>query len=121
MARRNLRPSVPAAAPVLTELELLQLVSGEFVYRRCAVCDWEGQLAQPPKSDPDCPVCHAPTELVAFLQPMSSGVDLRKNPHASALGRLGGQRGGAARAAALSPKRRAEIARQAALARWKKR
>lgn len=44
-----------------------------------------------------------------------------KNPAAVALGRLGGQKGGKARAAKLSKKRRAEIARKAARARWKKR
>lgn len=42
-----------------------------------------------------------------------------KNPAAVALGRLGGLKGGAARAATLSKKRRADIARRAAKARWK--
>ena len=121
MARRNVRRSLPAAAPALTELDLVQLISGEFVYRRCVVCEWEGQLAQSPNSEPGCPMCYAPTELVAFLHPMTETVTLWKNPYASALGRLGGQRGGPARAAVLSPKRRAEIARKAALARWRKR
>ena len=41
-----------------------------------------------------------------------------KNPAAVALGRLGGLRGGKARAAKLSAKRRAQIARKAAAARW---
>lgn len=41
-----------------------------------------------------------------------------KNPHAVALGRLGGQKGGKARAEKLSPKKRTEIARKAAAARW---
>lgn len=41
-----------------------------------------------------------------------------KNPHAVALGRLGGQRGGMARAAALSPHKRKVIAKKAAKARW---
>jgi hypothetical protein len=41
-----------------------------------------------------------------------------KNPHAVALGRLGGQRGGRARATALSATRRREIAKDAAAARW---
>ena len=41
-----------------------------------------------------------------------------KNPAAVALGRLGGKKGGKARAAALSPERRSEIARKAAAARW---
>ena len=41
-----------------------------------------------------------------------------KNPHAVALGRLGGKKGGKARAAKLTPERRSEIARRAARARW---
>jgi len=43
-----------------------------------------------------------------------------KNPAAVALGRLGGLKGGKARAESLSKKKRAEIARLAAAARWKK-
>jgi hypothetical protein len=42
-----------------------------------------------------------------------------KNPAAVALGRLGGLRGGKARAESLSKKERSEIARTAARARWK--
>lgn len=38
----------------------------------------------------------------------------------AAAGRLGGEKGGAARAEKLSPERRAEIARVAAQARWHK-
>ena len=41
-----------------------------------------------------------------------------KNPHAAALGRLGGKKGGKARAAKLTAARRSEIARRAAIARW---
>ena len=41
-----------------------------------------------------------------------------KNPHAVALGRLGGKKGGPARAKKLSKKRRVEIAKKAAEARW---
>jgi hypothetical protein len=43
-----------------------------------------------------------------------------KNPAAVALGRLGGLKGGRARADSLSKKRRKEIARQAAQIRWSK-
>ena len=43
-----------------------------------------------------------------------------KNPHAVALGRLGGKKGGKARAKKLSPEERAEISRIAARARWHK-
>lgn len=41
-----------------------------------------------------------------------------KNPAAVALGKLGAAKGGKARAAKLSPEKRAEIARKAAAARW---
>lgn len=43
-----------------------------------------------------------------------------KNPHAVALGRRGGLKGGKARADKLTPEQRSEIARRAAQARWKK-
>ncbi len=42
-----------------------------------------------------------------------------KNPHAVALGRLGGIKGGKARAEKLTPDQRLEIAKKAAQARWK--
>jgi len=44
-----------------------------------------------------------------------------KNKAAVALGRLGGKKGGKARAEALSPERRKEIAQKAIAARWAKR
>jgi hypothetical protein len=43
-----------------------------------------------------------------------------KNPAAVELGRKGGLKGGRARAESLTPKRRSEIAREAAEKRWKK-
>lgn len=43
-----------------------------------------------------------------------------KNPSAVALGKLGGKKGGLARAQKLSKERRSEIAKIAADARWKK-
>jgi hypothetical protein len=44
----------------------------------------------------------------------------QKNPSAVALGKLGGSKGGKARAKSLSARRRKEIARRAAKVRWKK-
>lgn len=44
----------------------------------------------------------------------------QKNPAAVALGRLGGLKGGKARAEKLSAKRRKEIAKKAAQTRWSK-
>ena len=43
-----------------------------------------------------------------------------RNPHAVALGRLGGAKGGKARAEKLTPEQRSEISRKAAKARWEK-
>lgn len=50
-------------------------------------------------------------------QPQPKPMDPTKNPHAVALGRLGGLRGGMARAVALSPRKRSQIAAKAAKAR----
>jgi hypothetical protein len=47
--------------------------------------------------------------------------DEGKNPAAVALGRLGGQKGGKARAEKLSAERRREIAKKAAQSRWARR
>ena len=83
--------------------------------RRCLVCEWEGLQMEPTDTDeigPACPTCGAPTERVAAVKARPV------NPHAAALGRLGGLKGGRARAAGLSPRRRREIARLAANARW---
>lgn len=43
-----------------------------------------------------------------------------KNPAAVALGKLGGRKGGKARAEKLSDERKSEIARKAANTRWEK-
>jgi hypothetical protein len=54
--------------------------------------------------------------LAASIVEEATGDD--KNPAAVALGRLGGLKGGKARAKKLSKKRRSEIAKKAAQARW---
>jgi hypothetical protein len=89
--------------------------------RRCLVCDWEERVSEPEDTDvvgPPCTRCQAPSERIEIL---ARRLETReRNPHAAALGRLGASRGGAARAARLSPRRRREIAQLAARARWKK-
>jgi hypothetical protein len=90
-----------------------------LVRRRCLVCDTEHDALEETFSDqigPACLSCGAPTERTAVLRDRL----VSKNPHAVALGRLGGLKGGPARAAALTPKRRREIGRHAILARWKR-
>ena len=53
------------------------------------------------------------------VEPVEEPVEPKKNPAAVALGRLGGKKGGPARAKKLSKeKRRSEIAKKAARARW---
>ena len=89
------------------------------VQRRCLVCDNTETCEEPEWADPIgslCTQCHAPTERVAVVARRSRPAEV--NLHAAALGRLGGLKGGPARAAALSPERRQEIARIAARKRW---
>lgn len=70
-----------------------------------------------------------PSQLAKLVVDLATGEkneddearDPGKNPAAVQLGRLGGLKGGKARAAKLSPERRADIARQAAQARYSKR
>jgi hypothetical protein len=50
--------------------------------------------------------------------PLETPTDTR-NPHAVALGKIGGKKGGRARAKALTPARRRAIAKKAARSRWK--
>ncbi len=92
--------------------------------RRCPACEWQAERIEDASTSTDCVQCHGPT-VVDDVLPLPSGVDLSgvpraKNLYAAALGRLGGLKGGKARAKALTPKRRREIARKAARARWKK-
>lgn len=68
-----------------------------------------------PSSDPN----RAAFDAVARLT--GEKPDQVKNPAAVALGRLGGLKGGHARAKKLSAKKRKAIAKAAAEARWKKR
>jgi hypothetical protein len=92
------------------------------VRRRCLVCELEDERQEPDGTDeigPECRRCHAPTERLAIISRRT--VAAEPNPHAAALGRLGGLKGGPARARALTATRRRDIARQAARARWSKR
>jgi hypothetical protein len=89
------------------------------VRRRCLVCEWQGIVVEADDTDEigaPCESCRAPTERIQVLA--RRGLELR-NPHAAALGRLGGLKGGPARAAALTPERRRQIALAAARARWR--
>jgi hypothetical protein len=64
-----------------------------------------------------------PNQLAHLIVNLATGevqpTDEGKNPAAQALGRLGGLKGGHARAKALSKAKRSAIAKKAAQARWK--
>ena len=100
-------------------MELPALTYELRVRRNCLVCEFAEELIEPEGTDsvgPPCTACHAPTERTAILE--RRRVFRAVNPHAAALGRLGGLKGGIARAAKLTPRRRRDIARAAANARW---
>jgi len=62
-----------------------------------------------------------PNILAVSIVEQATGTQIRqKNPAAVALGRLGGLKGGKARAQKLSAGRRKEIAQKAAQSRWAK-
>jgi hypothetical protein len=63
-------------------------------------------------------------QIAANITALTTGTKLKeenaKNPAAVALGRLGGLKGGKARAESLTAAKRLQIAKKAAQARWKK-
>jgi len=79
------------------------------VMRRCCVCEWHDRRVEAPGADPDCPWCHGPTTVELLEAELPASGARQKNPHAAALGHLGGIKGGHARAAVLtgrSPKKK---------------
>jgi hypothetical protein len=77
-------------------------------------------MNNPPKRPRD------PNQLAKSIIDIATGEadeydpDAGKDPAAVALGRKGGLKGGAARAASMSPKQRSEAAKKAAKTRWNK-
>ena len=61
-----------------------------------------------------------PEETEEEINPLPEPTPEERHAAAVALGRLGGKKGGPARAAKLTPEQRSESARIAAQARWKK-
>lgn len=64
-----------------------------------------------------------PSQLAKLMVDIAAGEaleqDSEKNPHAVKAGRLGGMKGGVARAEAMTKSERSAAARRAAKARWK--
>jgi len=93
----------------------------QLVKRNCEVCEWEALLIEPAGASTLCLWCRAPTRATVIIEQVEGlSSDPGKNPYAAALGRLGGLKGGHARAAALTSKQRQDIARKAANTRWGK-
>ena len=120
-SRSNRPGDVCHHLPVRSSIEGKAAAIVLTVQRRCLVCDFLEERTEPEDTDligPPCSRCHAPSERVDVLT--RRAVPHQPNPHAAALGRLGGLKGGPARAAALSARRRRAIAKAAARARWGK-
>jgi hypothetical protein len=121
-ARRDTAADEPVRKePASSDFGTMSTDGVQVVNRHCTICDWEAQLVERGMGeDPLCPWCYGPTERTSVLGLVIPEV-LRpgqKNPYASSLGRLGGLKGGPARAAKLTAKQRREIASKAARARW---
>src|SRR4029450_8197719 len=89
------------------------------VRRRCLVCESENEVEEEVATfaiGTPCSECHAPTERIEILGRRL--ITANRTPDAAALGRLGGLKGGPARARTLSAERRRDIAMKAARARW---
>jgi hypothetical protein len=110
---------VPGDQPPADSAMLEQV---QVVRRRCTLCEWEAELIERGLGqDPLCPWCFGPTARAGILGlVVPEGTAGQKNMSAASLGRLGGLKGGVARAQKLSAKRRREIASKAARARWGK-
>ena len=72
---------------------------------------------RPDEDDPNVTAFNVVQQATAEDEPETPH---EKNPAAVALGRLGGLKGGKARAEKLTPEERSEIASKAAKARWDK-
>jgi hypothetical protein len=120
-AGRESAADATGKAPGDAEFHTLSMDDVQVVNRHCTICEWEAQLVERGMGqDPLCPWCYGPTERTSVLGLVVPEV-LRpgqKNPYASSLGRLGGLKGGPARAAKLTAKQRRDIASKAARARW---
>lgn len=77
------------------------------------------QSSKKPKRPRDLNVL-AKTIVEIATEGEPAGIPSEKNPHAVALGKLGGKKGGPARAKKLSAEERKEAARKAAKVRWGK-
>jgi hypothetical protein len=114
-------PRDAPGGPDLPDPAMLDQV--QVVRRRCTLCEWEAELVERGLGeDPLCPWCFGPTARADILGVVVPERDAgQKNVSAASLGRLGGLKGGPARAQKLSAKRRREIASKAARARWSRR
>ena len=110
----------------ITPQEILIVKEGRAVLRQLAKWLAEGGYSVETRA-PSSPARKAPgmrrvsvATVTTRAEPGGrNGLTGNKNMHAAALGRLGGRKGGFARAARLTARQRSEIARKAARARWR--
>ena len=85
---------------------------------------WRLDYGMPKRSSTTNPEQPDPNQVArSIVDQVAESADQQpeKNPAAVALGRMGGKKGGPARAAKLSAEERSEIARKAAKERWRSR
>lgn len=96
-----------------------QLVVSQFGLRRgsakWAMYCHNGNMPKRSSKDPNEIAAAILAKITGEVEPKPG-----KNPAAVALGRLGGLKGGKARADSLTAKKRSEIAKKAAVARWRR-
>jgi hypothetical protein len=83
-------------------------------------CDNSGMRKRSSKKPAETPETESTDQPAPVVEPAAESQQEsgEKNPAAVALGRLGGLKGGKARAKKLTAKERSEIAKKAAQARW---
>lgn len=108
------RPSTTETEQSESMDEVAEQVANEQPSKESVSADSAGDQASA-QSD-ESPIEQIPEETTSLGSPKKRA----KNPAAVSLGRLGGLKGGKARARTLTKSERSEAARKAALARWRK-
>jgi hypothetical protein len=122
----NHKPPASIADQTTSEQPAEEVGSGDSTDQATTAAAIDPANEEPPEeavsSDPNSQSVNATTDESASEQPPEEPVSGKttKNPAAVALGRLGGLKGGRARALTLTKTERSEAARKAATARWQK-
>ena len=98
-------------------------IAADMLERSCHIARHDDREAPARPRDPNRlakRIVDIATGEVEDTNSQTGAPDPNKNPHAVELGRLGGKKGGRARADRLPAEKRSEIAKRAAQARWHK-